>query len=535
MNYQGAIDRIWRHSDGALPDERARLKELVRYATLAPSGHNTQCWRFRIGNRSIEVLPDLSRRTPVVDPDDHHLYVSLGCAAENLIQAARAFGYGGHGEFIPADDGAITIALERTTAERSPLFQAIPYRQCTRTDYDGRPLTAEELQLLEVAGTGQGVALVLLTTREAMETVLEYVVEGNTMQVGNPAFVRELEHWIRFSDSEAIRTGDGLPARATGNPPAPRWLGRLLFRTFFRARPENDKYARQIRSSAGIGVFGHRQTLSPGTRPLGRRGLHQPGVRHHGRRRPTLFRQVEQSRIWRTCSPRRPRGLRRLHRQGRSACPNRYAMARRRPLLPGHGTAGTGRTARPGALRGGAGPDAPAYGRALRLAPGQHHRCHAPDQCLARRLDRLLARAAPGPPDRPGRKRGSGSSLQEAVRAVMDALPAFFDGYRPVPSVLHGDLWSGNWDADREGNPVIYDPAVYFGDRETDLAMTELFGGPGSRFHDAYHDTWPIDPGYGVRKDLYNLYHLLNHFNLFGGGYAGQSERLAQRLIAAAR
>jgi hypothetical protein len=255
MNYQGAIDRIWRHSDGALPDERARLKELVRYATLAPSGHNTQCWRFRIGNRSIEVLPDLSRRTPVVDPDDHHLYVSLGCAAENLIQAARAFGYGGHGEFIPADDGAITIALERTTAERSPLFQAIPYRQCTRTDYDGRPLTAEELQLLEVAGTGQGVALVLLTTREAMETVLEYVVEGNTMQVGNPAFVRELEHWIRFSDSEAIRTGDGLPARATGNPPAPRWLGRLLFRTFFRARPENDKYARQIRSSAGIGVF----------------------------------------------------------------------------------------------------------------------------------------------------------------------------------------------------------------------------------------------------------------------------------------
>jgi protein-ribulosamine 3-kinase len=132
-------------------------------------------------------------------------------------------------------------------------------------------------------------------------------------------------------------------------------------------------------------------------------------------------------------------------------------------------------------------------------------------------------------------RRGSGSSLQEAVRAVIDALPAFFDGYRPVPSVLHGDLWSGNWDADREGNPVIYDPAVYFGDRETDLAMTELFGGPGSRFHDAYHDTWPIDPGYGVRKDLYNLYHLLNHFNLFGGGYAGQSERLAQRLIAAAR
>jgi protein-ribulosamine 3-kinase len=132
-------------------------------------------------------------------------------------------------------------------------------------------------------------------------------------------------------------------------------------------------------------------------------------------------------------------------------------------------------------------------------------------------------------------KRGGGSSLRDAVQAVMDTLPAFFDGYRPVPSVLHGDLWSGNWDADRWGNPVIYDPAVYFGDRETDLAMTELFGGPGQRFYDAYHATWPIDPGYGVRKDLYNLYHLLNHFNLFGGGYGGQSERLAGRLLAEAR
>jgi fructosamine-3-kinase len=132
-------------------------------------------------------------------------------------------------------------------------------------------------------------------------------------------------------------------------------------------------------------------------------------------------------------------------------------------------------------------------------------------------------------------QRGAGRGFQDAVRRLMEALPVFFDGYNPAPSVLHGDLWSGNWDADREGNPVIYDPAVYFGDRETDLAMTELFGGPGQRFYDAYHATWPIDPGYRVRKDLYNLYHLLNHYNLFGGGYAGQSERLAKRLLSEAR
>jgi hypothetical protein len=255
MNYQEAVKSIWRQSEGVPADEAAQMKEIIRYATLAPSGHNTQCWRFRIENRSIVILPDLSRRTPVVDPDDHHVYVSLGCAAENLVLAAKAFGFIGNAEFNPMSDGAITVALERSKAEESPLFKAIPHRQCTRTDYDGKRLTPEELRLLEAAGTGNGVAVILMTEGEAMEKVLEYVVQGNTMQVNNPAFVSELESWIRFSDGEAIRTGDGLTARATGSPPAPRWLGRMLFRAFFRAKPENDKYAHQIRSSAGIAVF----------------------------------------------------------------------------------------------------------------------------------------------------------------------------------------------------------------------------------------------------------------------------------------
>lgn len=255
MNYEEAVKSIWRHSESSQPNEAAQMKEIVRYAALAPSGHNTQCWRFRLENRSIAILPDLSRRTPVVDPDDHHLYVSLGCAAENLIQGARAFGFMGNAEFNPASDGVITVALEQSRAEESPLFKAIPYRQCTRTDYDGKPLDSGELRLLEAAGTGNGVSLILLTEREAMEKVLEYVVQGNTMQINNPAFVSELESWIRFSDGEAIRTGDGLTARSTGSPPTPRWLGRLLFSTFFRVKPENDKYARDIRSSAGIAVF----------------------------------------------------------------------------------------------------------------------------------------------------------------------------------------------------------------------------------------------------------------------------------------
>lgn len=131
--------------------------------------------------------------------------------------------------------------------------------------------------------------------------------------------------------------------------------------------------------------------------------------------------------------------------------------------------------------------------------------------------------------------RGAGGRLLDLGERLMEALPAFFTDYRPAASLLHGDLWGGNWSYDPAGEPVIYDPAVYFGDRETDLAMTELFGGPGEDFYAAYRAAWPLDPGYATRKHLYNLYHILNHYNLFGGGYAAQAERMSERLLAELR
>jgi fructosamine-3-kinase len=115
---------------------------------------------------------------------------------------------------------------------------------------------------------------------------------------------------------------------------------------------------------------------------------------------------------------------------------------------------------------------------------------------------------------------------------LLELLPALFSDYHPRPSLLHGDLWGGNWEADGDGSPVIFDPAVYFGDREADIAMTELFGGFDRRFYQAYESAWPLDPGYRIRKQLYNLYHILNHFNLFGGGYARQAEGMIESLLA---
>jgi fructosamine-3-kinase len=110
-------------------------------------------------------------------------------------------------------------------------------------------------------------------------------------------------------------------------------------------------------------------------------------------------------------------------------------------------------------------------------------------------------------------------------------LPGFFPGYRPLPSLLHGDLWGGNA-AYAAGAPVVFDPALYYGDREADIAMTELFGGFAGGFYSAYRESWPLDPGYAVRRDLYNLYHVLNHFNLFGGGYGAQATQMIERLLA---
>lgn len=132
-------------------------------------------------------------------------------------------------------------------------------------------------------------------------------------------------------------------------------------------------------------------------------------------------------------------------------------------------------------------------------------------------------------------RNGHGGPLTEAGSRLLEKLPALFADHYPAASLLHGDLWGGNAAFDVEGVPVIYDPAVYFGDRETDLAMTELFGGFGASFYRAYQGAWPLDAGYELRRDLYQLYHVLNHLNLFGSGYAGQARRLIDRLLAAVR
>lgn len=130
---------------------------------------------------------------------------------------------------------------------------------------------------------------------------------------------------------------------------------------------------------------------------------------------------------------------------------------------------------------------------------------------------------------------GYGGALSGNLERLMADLPAFFAGHNPPPSLLHGDLWRGNAGFLEDGSPVFFDPAVYRGDREADLAMTELFGGFPPAFYAAYREAWPLANGYEGRTDLYNLYHLLNHLNLFGTGYLGQVQAALGRLLAQLR
>lgn len=228
--------------------------DLIRYATLAPNGHNTQPWRFRLDSRRIAIMPDFSRATPVVDPDNHHIFVSLGAAAENLALASAARGLPGVVRYDPGE-GVVRFDFDRGPAVPSALFDAIPKRQSARTDYDGRAVGAADLAVLAAAAAVPGVDLVLLTDRIRIDHLRDLVLAGNSAQMADAAFVRELKSWLRFNPRQALRSSDGLYSATSGSPALPDWLGPQAFDWLSTAAVQNQTYARQIRSSAGIAVF----------------------------------------------------------------------------------------------------------------------------------------------------------------------------------------------------------------------------------------------------------------------------------------
>ena len=230
-----------------------QLVEMIRYATLAANGHNTQPWKFAVRQDAIEIHADTSRHLPVVDPENRELWISLGCALENLLLAARAAGYA---PAIAYPNGADLIRVQLTpdTPQAGPLFDAIPLRQTTRSVYDGRPVPSADLDTLQSLPLEPGVSLRFLSTSAEMETALAAIHEGNLRQYADRAFVEELITWLRFNKKEALATLDGLYSRCSGNPTVPRWLGRMFVGST-KPQQQADADAEKFRSSAGAVVI----------------------------------------------------------------------------------------------------------------------------------------------------------------------------------------------------------------------------------------------------------------------------------------
>ncbi|HEY9076149.1 MAG TPA: hypothetical protein VIO61_06375 [Anaerolineaceae bacterium] len=245
LDYESQARQTWSSVAGA-SESPASLRSLVQAATLAANGHNTQPWKFSLGTNAIEIHPDYSRRLKVVDPHDRELWISLGCALENMLVSARAAGFAPEVTYPDAAD-FIKVTLKLALPQRSPLFDAIPLRQNTRSEYDGR---AVDIAALERLPLEPGINLHFITSPAEMNTTLEYVNQGNLSQYADPAFIDELIFWLRFNKKEALAAMDGLYSACSGNPQVPRWLGKR-FVAGTKPSQQADADAKKLRSSAG--------------------------------------------------------------------------------------------------------------------------------------------------------------------------------------------------------------------------------------------------------------------------------------------
>ncbi|MFN5998534.1 MAG: Acg family FMN-binding oxidoreductase [Paracoccaceae bacterium] len=224
-----------------------RLAELVRMATLAPNSHNTQAWTFTSLPDGIRIAVDTTRRTPVVDPDDHHLYVSLGAAVETLIIAATAYGVTATPKI--AADGTVTLTFADGAAP-SPFLSAITLRQSHRGLYDGTALTDADRAALTVDP-----ALRLIEDAATRTALRDLTVAAYGAQMEDAAYRAELKSWLRFSQGAALETADGLFSGCSGSPALPQMLGENLFGALVTAKGQSEALAAQIDSSPALALL----------------------------------------------------------------------------------------------------------------------------------------------------------------------------------------------------------------------------------------------------------------------------------------
>lgn len=234
--------------DGSF-DENLKL-ELVRMASLAASGHNTQPWMFGVEGSAISIKPDYSRRLPVVDPNDRELWMSLGCAMENLCIAARAAGLEPEVSYFPQGEDSLVVTLQQgIQSSDQDLAAAISSRQCNRSAYDGKSIPQSQIQSL--LGLSTDDCTVALAENPSMDAIVDLVRTGDLTQYGDEAFLAELISWLRFNKKEAQRTRDGLYSACSGKPSVPRFMGKL-FLSPSSASKQADTDEKMLRSSSAM-------------------------------------------------------------------------------------------------------------------------------------------------------------------------------------------------------------------------------------------------------------------------------------------
>jgi hypothetical protein len=237
----------------------ADFEFLVSKATKAPSGHNTQPWRFRQNGSVVEIHPDFDRRLPVVDPDDRELFVSLGCAAENLCLAAQNIGY--EPSVAVGDTGIIAVALtEGVDIKSNPLFEQIDLRQTNRSIYTGEEIALDALKRLQAIRSEDGVSVHYYARQtKQFNDIEQYVLRGNTHQMQNEAFKAELKSWMRFNKKHQDQTLDGLSYAVFGAPNLPRWMAKLIMSMAINAKTQNKADREKIASASHLVLFTTRE------------------------------------------------------------------------------------------------------------------------------------------------------------------------------------------------------------------------------------------------------------------------------------
>lgn len=233
------------------------FKEIIKDASKAPSGHNTQPWKFEVNENKIIIRPNYDRRLKIVDADDHALFISLGCALENLILSARAHGFDTKvtKNFSNTKDEIVVALNKSENVRKDVLYDFIRSRQSTRTEYGTEPVDQSILDQLSEEAQNQYVEIIYFTDKNKIKELEPFIIEGSNLQFGNKQFLDELISWIRFSKKEVKKKRDGIWSASLGMPGVGRFMGSIVMKNFVSAKSEAKRWKKLIDMSAGFVLF----------------------------------------------------------------------------------------------------------------------------------------------------------------------------------------------------------------------------------------------------------------------------------------